>query len=403
MARRKRLTLPPTPEDRTAEARTPEDRTPEDRTPEDRSGPAPETKSMPGAQPGARSMPGAQPGARPTPGPLLSAPPIAQVAGEASATHALEELSQEWHRARIEGRLVQSLPLDAIDEGHLLRDRMAADPADMADLIASIRERGQQAPIEVVALEGGRFGLIAGWRRLRALRTLLAETGDPRFGTVLALLRRPASAAEAYRAMVEENEIRAGISYYERARIAARAARAGVHPDPRAAIAALFAAAPRARRSKIASFLVLHDALDDRLRFASAIPERLGLALARALERDPDLRPRLRERLRKSAPETAAAELALLERALGAGDAPATPTAPAAKPRSPADTHDDTPPDTPRGTSAESQKTLHREEIRPGIWLETEGGFSRARLTLSGTRVDGPLRDRLVAWLRDNS
>ena len=369
MARSKRLTLPPTPEDR---------------TPEDRSGPAPETKSMPRAQPGARPMPG----------PPLSAPPIAHVAGEASATHALEELSQEWHRARIEGRLVQSLPLDAIDEGHLLRDRMAADPADMADLIASIRERGQQAPIEVVALDGGRFGLIAGWRRLRALRALLAETGDPRFGTVLALLRRPASAAEAYRAMVEENEIRAGISYYERARIAARAAQAGVHPDPRAAIAALFAAAPRARRSKIASFLVLHDTLDDRLRFASAIPERLGLALARALERDPDLRPRLRERLRKSAPETAAAELALLERALGAGDAateaPPTdaPTAPAAKPRSPADTQND------------PQKTLHREEIRPGIWLETEGGFSRARLTLSGAKVDGPLRDRLVAWLR---
>ena len=362
MARRKRLTLP-------AEAQNPEDR----------SGPAPETKSMLGP---------------------LSTPPIAQVAGEASATHALEELSQEWRRARDEGRLVQSLPLDAIEEGHLLRDRLAADPEDMADLIASIRERGQQAPIEVVTLEGGRFGLIAGWRRLRALRTLLAETGDPRFGTVLALLRRPASAAEAYRAMVEENEIRAGISYYERARIAARAAQAGVHPTPRAAIAALFAAAPRARRSKIASFLVLHEALDDRLRFASAIPERLGLSLSRALERDPGLRARLRERLRKSAPETAAAELALLERALGHGDSNAAETAqtpestPTARAPGSADPTDLPPPEPP------SSKNRHREEIRPGLWLETESGSSRPRLTLSGKGVDDALRDRLVAWLR---
>ncbi|TVR43287.1 MAG: nuclease [Rhodobacteraceae bacterium] len=371
MARRKRLTLPS-----------------EAHPPEDRSGPAPETKSISGQ-------------------PLhASAPPIAQVAGEASAVHALEELSQEWRRAREEGRLVQSLPLDAIEEGHLLRDRLAADPADMADLIASIRARGQQAPIEVVALEDGRFGLIAGWRRLRALRTLLAETGDPRFGSVLALLRRPASAADAYRAMVEENEIRAGISYYERARIAARAAQAGVYPDPRAAIAALFAAAPRARRSKIARFLVLHEALDDRLRFASAIPERLGLALARALERDPDLRSRLRERLRKSAPETAAVELALLERALGHIDSTAAETGPASapKPRLPARADpSDTPPADPSPPASLQPDTRHREEIRPGIWLETEGGSAPARLTLLGEGVDDALRDQLVAWLRGES
>ena len=376
MARRKRLTLP-------LSSTAPQPPTAEDRPPEDRSGPAPETKSLSGSP--------------------LSAPPIAQVAGEASAAHALGELADEWRRARDEGRLVQALPLDAVDEAHLMRDRMTADPDDMADLVASIRERGQQSPIEVVALAGGRYGLISGWRRLRALRALLTETGDPRFGSVLALLRRPASAAEAYRAMVEENEIRAGISFYERARIAARAAEAGVHRDPRAAIAALFAAAPRARRSKIASFLTLHAALDDRLRFASAIPERLGLALARALDRDPGLRARLRERLRKSAPETAAAELALLERALEDGEAKtgaAGAAAPGDTPLRPAPPAPATPPDAL--PSPAPARSAHREEIRPGIWLETDGGFSRARLTLSGDKVDGPLRDRLVAWLREH-
>jgi len=40
------------------------------------------------------------------------------------------------------------------------------------------------------------------------------------------------------------------------------------------------------------------------------------------------------------------------------------------------------------------------EEIVPGVFLHTEGGFSRATLTLSGPKVDGPLRDRLVAWLQ---
>ena len=89
--------------------------------------------------------------------------------------------------------------------------------------------------------------------------------------------------------MVEENEIRVGLSYYERARIAARAAELGVFPDTASALARLFASASRAKRSKIGSFLRLYTALDDRLRFPAAIPERLGLRLARALDADAGL------------------------------------------------------------------------------------------------------------------
>ncbi|OUS21500.1 hypothetical protein A9Q95_06635 [Rhodobacterales bacterium 59_46_T64] len=244
-----------------------------------------------------------------------STPPIAHVAGQAASEAALHELAEDIRRARAEGRLVQSLPLDVIDEGYLVRDRIAVDATEMEALMGSLRDRGQQSPIEVVELDGGRFGLISGWRRLSALRELAKEDPD-RFGKIQALLRRPETASDAYRAMVEENEIRVGLSYYERARIVARAAGEGVFADTSAALSGLFASASRAKRSKIGSFLRLHDALDDRLRFASAIPERLGLALVKALDTDKAFAARLRDRLRKTPPASAADEIAVLERAI---------------------------------------------------------------------------------------
>ncbi len=180
-------------------------------------------------------------------------PPVAQVAGATAAQAALEELSGELRAARAEGRLVQDLPLDSIEETYLVRDRLAADDADMEALKESLKARGQQTPIEVVELAEGRYGLISGWRRMTALRALAAETGEARFDTVRAFLRQPQSASDAYVAMVEENEIRVGLSYYERARIVARAAEQGVYPDEAAALRGLFASAgpsdPKSARS----------------------------------------------------------------------------------------------------------------------------------------------------------
>ncbi|MFN4100820.1 MAG: ParB/RepB/Spo0J family partition protein [Pararhodobacter sp.] len=332
----------------------------------------------------------------------LGGPPIARIAGEASASAALDDLAEAWTQARETGRLVQALPLDAVDENWLVRDRLSLDNEEMADLVESIRERGQQVPVEVVSLPEGRFGLISGWRRLRALKVLREGRDGERFAHVLALLRRPAGAAEAYRAMVEENEIRANLSYYERARIAARAAEAGAFADARAAVTALFAAGSRAKRSKIVSFLTLVEALDDRLHFAGAIPERLGLQLAKALDEAPGLRETLRERLRKGAPDSAERELALLTRGVAAGGliaggAGAARTAlSAAKPGTPAD------PELPLSpTAGETLAAPHREEILPGLWLETDASPGLTRATLSGPRLDPALLERLVAWLKD--
>jgi ParB/RepB/Spo0J family partition protein len=336
--------------------------------------------------------------------------PIAQVTGASATAAAFEEVSAALASARSEGRLIQRLPLDSVDAGYLVRDRLAAGDAggapdeDLHSLMASLRARGQQTPIEVVALEDGRYGLISGWRRLRALKALQAETGEDRFGHVLALLRQPESASDAYVAMVEENEIRVGLSYYERARIVARAAELGVFEDETAALKALFAAASRAKRSKIGSFLAVYRALDGRLRFPEALPERLGLSLSRALEGGgagpTGFAARLADRLRKAAPESAEAEQALLARALadGAGGAPAAagPIPAGTEPVRPA------PPATP---APAPRSTLDRpegaEEIAYGIYLEEGGGALRPRYTLSGPRVGADLRDRLIAWLRE--
>lgn len=346
-----------------------------------------ETKSMPQATAGAAAT-----------APMRQAP-IAQVAADSAAQAALATLTQELEEARAQGRLILRLRLDQIDAAHLARDRMQVAGDDMADLTTSIRARGQQMPLEVTALPDGRFGLISGWRRLHVLRQLAAETGEARFSHALAIVRAPETLAEAYRAMVEENEIRAGISYYERARIAALAAEAGIYPDARAAIAGLFAAASRAKRSKIGSFLIIWQQLDARLRFGPAISERLGLALAKALEADGDFGRRLSDRLRKAQITEAAQELALLEKALGAQGRAAGDTPRPEKPFASGDTA--APATATVSQPAPASKPPHREEICPGIWLETSGGFSQSTLTLSGKRVDGPLRARLVDWLRD--
>ncbi len=319
-----------------------------------------ETKAW-GAAPSAGSQVGPQVG-----------PPIAQVARDAATRAAMDDLLSAMTAARAEGRLVERLPLDAVAADHLMRDRIAVDDEAAATLRESLRARGQQVPVEVVDLGADvspRYGLISGWRRLTALRALHAETGEARFGAVAAVRRRPESAAAAYVAMVEENEVRAGLSYYERARVVARSAAAGVFPTPQDALRTLFASAPRSRRSKIASFVTVHAALDGALRFPTALGERQGLALARALDADGRLGPRLRDRLRRDPPETAAAEATLLAAALAPAPSPTL--------------------DMPAGA----------REIAPGVYLQTAGGLLRPRYTLSGPRVGADFAAKLAAWL----
>ncbi len=294
----------------------------------------------------------------------VSGAPIAHVAGSAAAQAALDALATEMHAARTTGRLVQDLPLDAVQEDHMVRDRMVEDPQEMAALKASLASRGQQTPIEVVALENGQYGLISGWRRLHALRGLLDDTQEPRFGTVQALIKPIDSVSDSYVAMVEENEIRVGLSFYERAHLACAAANLGVYESASEAVQALFSNAPAAKRSKIKSFVKLHERLGDVLRFPTAIPEKLGLRLVAALEDDAGFPRRLNKSLQSASPESAEAEREVLEGALSRGGATPTPQA-------------------------------DPEEVAPGIKVAHRKG----RVVISGPRVTDALQKDLTEWL----
>lgn len=309
--------------------------------------------------------------------PGMITPPIGRVAGDAATTAALHEVAQELTAARTDGRLLLRLALETVDDTWLVRDRVGVDAAELDSLMTSLRSHGQRTPIEVAEIAPSRFGLISGWRRVTALRQLHAQTGEARFATVLATLRRPGSSEDAYVAMVEENEIRLGLSYFERARIAAKAVEAGVFASEKIALQRLFAAASRAKRSKIGSFLSLYHGLKDDLRFAQALPERLGLTLARALDNDAALGPQLATALVAAGPESAAAEQAVLAAVLAGRE-----TRPVAAP--PVLNHDGSAmPPTPA--------------IRPEIFLDAT---TPGRLVLSGPGVDAGFRQRLLGWLR---
>lgn len=233
--------------------------------------------------------------AKPSLGPLetkSATPPIAQVAGEAAALAGMSavtdrvELARDkgdadrWRKAEQAGLLVQRLSLDAIDQDFIRRDRLNEDPEAMLELVASIRANGLKAPIEVAVTEDG-YGLISGFRRLLAFRQLSAS--DPDFDEIPAFVRDAAESETAYVSMVEENEIRANLSHYERGRIAVLAAGQGVFPSVEAAVDKLFSVASKAKRSKVRSFASVHEALGDLLRFPTALTEKAGLRLASAL------------------------------------------------------------------------------------------------------------------------
>lgn len=296
--------------------------------------------------------------------------PIADMAGSAAATAALEEVAEDLRLARASGRMVLSLPLDAIDADYLVRDRIVAGNEEMVALQESLRAHGQRSPIEVVALGPERFGLISGWRRLRALRSLLAETGDQAtFGSVLALLRKPDQACDAYIAMVEENEIRVGLSFFERARIVMKSVELGVFEDDRAALRGLFHGASRAKRSKIGSFQTVVRELDGSLRFPELLGERLGLQLAHALEANATLAARLRDNLAAFPARDPVTEQGCLLTAIERLN---------------------------RKKKAVSELVLI-DEPAPGLRLSSHAS---GRIVIDGPGADATFRARLLEWLK---
>lgn len=277
---------------------------------------------------------------------LSPAAPIAQVAAEsagafdprpaeARAANARDRADAERLRdAEGRGLVMLELPVDDIDADALVRDRMVLDVEEMGELKKSIVRGGLRLPIEVFpSPEGAKkpYGLLSGYRRLQAMRELRAVSPEPKFDTIKAVIRDPAAMGGTFAAMVEENEIRASLSHYERGRIAVIAVQQGAFVNAEEAVSALFPTASKAKRSKIRSFAVIFEELGDMLSFPDLIKEREGLKLAAALRDGAE--GRLRAALADTVPETPEEEAALIEAALAQLAPPKSDPARGGRPR----------------------------------------------------------------------
>lgn len=252
--------------------------------------------------------------------------PIAQVAAQsAQAAAVLDGEAREraartgaeadaFRRSRDAGLLIQEIPLDQILAEDLTRDRLILDPEEMSELQQSIATNGLRLPIELyqMADEGGsqRYGLLSGYRRFKATEALHLLSGGLRFATIKALVRDRIPAPDALAAMVEENEIRADLSHFERGRIAALSVRQRVFGSTEEAVNHLFPAASKAKRSKIRSFALIFDDLGDLLEFPESLTEKQGLRLAGALRAGEETA--LRQTLAQARPGDATEEWAVL-------------------------------------------------------------------------------------------
>ena len=318
--------------------------------------------------------------------------PIAQIAGEiARAAEPLDiekrvsiardsHDAEAWRQASADGRVITDLALDRIDLDYMLRDRIVVEVSELEELKSSILAHGLRLPVEVVALEDGTYGLVSGWRRVTAMRQL--HEGDPgQFATIKAIIRPPYQAAALYTAMVEENELRSQVTPYERGRIAVVAASKGAFSDTEAAIETIFAAASKAKRSKIRSFAHVHDELGDVLQFPTDLSERNGLRLAYALREG--FAAGLRGALGGAARGGPALEWALLEPIVAAAEAVKRTQGRGGRPK-----------------TRLAKGTGQPNDLANGITIERvlhEDGYS---IRLRGAAVDVTLVDTLMDELR---
>lgn len=253
--------------------------------------------------------------------------PIAQVAADAASeadvlgteTRAKLAEADAFREARDKGLVLKEIPIDRIRADELVRDRAVIDRDELTELRASIIKNGLRLPIEVYELpeKTGEhdFGLISGYRRLMAFQEALSGTGFDRFEKIKAIVRKPESSAESVAAMVEENEVRASLSHFERGRIAALSAQSGTFVNVEEAVTKLFGFASKAKRSKIRSFALIFEELGDLLEFPEALSERKGLAIAAAIRAGAE--HGLREVLALKSADTPEEEWALVEPVLG--------------------------------------------------------------------------------------
>jgi ParB family chromosome partitioning protein len=150
---------------------------------------------------------------------------------------------------------IRLVPLAEIEACALTRDRTGLDAGPLTELEISIAASGLRQPIEIFPLaapyDGMTFGLLSGYRRLYAFRNLLERTRQDRYAVIPAFVRERRDLAEAMAAMIEENEIRAGISPYERGLICVMARNQGAFGSIEQAVDGLYPNADRNKRTRL--------------------------------------------------------------------------------------------------------------------------------------------------------
>jgi hypothetical protein len=97
---------------------------------------------------------------------------------------------------------VKDIPIDLIDPLEEFSQRF---DLEVCDLKESIKAQGQLEPGHVIRLDGGRFGLYRGYRRLEAIRQLRRETSLPRFSTYRAFIDEGLSRERMWEAALDED------------------------------------------------------------------------------------------------------------------------------------------------------------------------------------------------------
>ncbi|WP_341486088.1 ParB/RepB/Spo0J family partition protein [Thioclava sp. GXIMD4215] len=328
----------------------------------------------------------------------FTAAPIAQVAAETASSYdprpaedreraARDRNDAESFRQKTEAGLVMlEIPLAEIDADALVRDRVVLDAEDMQELQMSIAANGLRLPVEVYPLaedgRGFRYGLLSGYRRLRAVQALQELTDKPQYATIRAVLRDPEAMGGTFAAMIEENEIRANLSHFERGRIAVIASQQGAFINVEAAVDALFPMASKGKRSKIRSFALIFEELGDMLRFPEMMKERDGLKLAAALRGGAEAR--LRDLLAQREPESAADEAEMVQEALAQLEPVEADPARGGRPKKP----------TPR-----AEKAREVRKLTSGVTLRSVPEQSGWSIRIEGGPVDGEMVDALLAKL----
>lgn len=181
----------------------------------------------------------------------------------------------------LEGQTIVEIEPELIDAS-FVKDRMNEDPQDYQDLLAAIREDGQQSPILLRPhpRSVGRYMVVFGHRRLRIARELGRK--------VRAVVREMDDRAHVL-AQGQENSARANLSFIEKAMFADALVRLNYDRDNATALSAL--AVDRATLSKMLTVASLPSPLLDAIGAARGIGRDRWYELKQLLEK-----PALREK-----------------------------------------------------------------------------------------------------------